>query len=97
MKYFIFILLSFAPLNSLSAALPPLFQGMREIKAIFDDPDTLKYLDSGDVITDIKKTETGYLITTNKKEVLVEIVYESSSVPGPVKFHLRFPAKTNKT
>lgn len=96
MKNILFLfILCLIPLNSLNSALPPLYQGMKEIKAIFDEPDLLKHLNSGDMIMEIKKTENGYLIVTNKKQVPVDIVYESSNVPGPVRFHIRFPVKTS--
>jgi hypothetical protein len=96
MRHLLFFLaLCLVPFNLLSAALPPLYQGMKEIKAIFDDPDLLKYLTSADVIQDISKTEKGYLIKTNKQQLSVKVIYEASNVPGPVKFHLTFePVKT---
>ena len=72
------------------AALPPLWQGVEELKVILADKRLGDYLDAGDVITAIKKTEEGWIIITNKKRVTVNLTYEKSSKPGPVQFRISF-------
>lgn len=72
------------------AALPPLWQGVQELKVILADKRLGDYLDAGDVITSIKKTEEGWVIITNKKRVTVNLTYEKSSKPGPVQFRISF-------
>jgi hypothetical protein len=72
------------------AALPPLWQGVQELKVILADKRLGNYLDAGDVITAIKKNEKGWIIITNKKRVTAEVSYESSSKPGPVQFSVKF-------
>jgi len=86
--FFISCLFLFA--TSLPAALPPLFQDIAELKAIFDDPQLGQLLQSGEAIKEIQHTEKGYVISTNKNILAVEIVYASAARPGPAKFFVKF-------
>lgn len=80
----------FLSLGHLSAALPPLYQGLAELKAILNDPQLSKELQSGEVIESLEKTETGYEIHTNKSQLQVEVHYKPQKQPGPVQFDLEF-------
>jgi hypothetical protein len=72
------------------AALPPLYQGIKELQALLDDPDLSAELTSGEVIESIKKTESGYEVQTNRSRLQVDVHYKPQSVPGPVSFDLQF-------
>ena len=74
----------------LSAALPPVWQGIAEVKAIVSDPTLDKYLDSADILEGIYHTEEGWIIKTNRDELLVEVVPTPQSMPGPMHFELKF-------
>jgi hypothetical protein len=85
-------MLSFITLIHVScfAALPPLWQGVEELKVILADKGLAKHLDSGDVIVAIKKTEKGWTIVTNKKRVTALVTYETAERPGPQPFKVKF-------
>lgn len=77
--------------NSLSAALPPLYQEINEIKAILDDEKLSHYLSSGDLILSINRVEKGYVILTNHDQKLVaEVVYDQNRKIGPAQFQIVF-------
>lgn len=87
MKKILVILFGSIALNTtLPALLPPLYQSTAEIKAILSDEKLSEVLQSGDLIMDIKRTESGYLIITNHREVEAQIVYKKSHSIGPAKF-----------
>ena len=72
------------------AALPPLWQGVNEIKAILEDQQLSNVIPSGDVILKIIKIRDGYLVVTNKRKAFVKVNYEQNQQPGPVKFKIEF-------
>lgn len=72
------------------AVLPPLWQGVAELKAILDDKSLGDAIPSGDVILKINKDSDGYTIVTNKREVHVKVDYQPQDHPGPAKFNIRF-------
>lgn len=74
----------------LPALLPPLYTGIQEIKAILTDPHLPDHLQSGEVILSIEKQEGGYLITTNKQQLVAEIHPEAQTMPGPEQFTVHF-------
>lgn len=76
--------------GSLTAALPPLYQGMTEFNAILHDPQFAKSIPSGDVLEEIKKTPTGYEVTTNHSILQIDIEYLPQQYPGPAQFNLHF-------
>lgn len=80
------------PLYSL---LPPLYQGIAELKAILDDKKLGQELGSGEVILDIRKTDHGYLIVTNQNELMVQVIYQPNRFPGPAHFELEFKNPTS--
>ena len=75
---------------TLEAALPPLYQNRNEISAILSSPEFGQKLQSGEAILTIQKNETGYLITTNKNVLQVNVIYKHSDKMGPVPFDLKF-------
>lgn len=91
MKKLIVMLGAMMALNgAASAVLPPLWQGVAELKSMLNDKRFGETLQSGEVIQEIKKTDNGWRITTNKSEVDVHVVYQHASKPGPAQFVLEF-------
>lgn len=76
--------------SGLEAALPPLWQGTAEVKAILDDQQLSKVIPDGDVLIKIVKIHDGYLLITNKRKVKVKVNYEKNQMPGPAKFQIEF-------
>ena len=76
--------------GSAMALLPPLYQGIAELKAILNNDMLEQMLDSGEVITSITKTDEGYTIQTNHQQLLAQVVYEPNKLPGPAKFKILF-------
>jgi hypothetical protein len=72
------------------AALPPLWQGVQELKVILADKRLGDYLDAGDAITSVKKVDEGWIIITTKKRVTVRLTYDNTSKAGPVQFRISF-------
>lgn len=80
--------------HGLFAALPPLYESVRELQAILSDDKLGQVLSSGDLILEIKKTDAGFLIITNKHEVLARVISEPSKLMGPAQFKIVFEAPT---
>lgn len=82
--------------SSLFAALGPLAQNTREIKAILSHPEFDKKLDSSDTIKTIKHKGDSYIVRTEDVQMIVDVVYEkqpqagSQRQVGPIKFTLVF-------
>lgn len=76
--------------SSLSAALPPLYATLSEYKSLLRNPELAEKIGSGEPIQEIKRTDNGFLVTTNKHNLNVDIVYEPQDNPGPAKFHFIF-------
>lgn len=76
--------------GSLSAILPPLYQGKAEIEAILKDPEFSKALQSGEVIESIIRTQAGYEIETNHSLLQIDVEHVPPKQPGPVGIRLHF-------
>lgn len=74
----------------LSAALPPFAQSVRELDAILNGEEIKNYVPVGDMILQITRTPPGYILITNKRIVLIDVIYCPDSGIGPVKFKLIF-------
>lgn len=79
------------------AVLPPAWQGIKELQTILQDRTLSQYLDSGDYIEGINRTENGWAITTNHGLVEVEVRSLPQDVPGPEKFELKFTSQRSAT
>lgn len=81
-------------MSALSAALPPLYQDLREIQAILEDPRLTKALTDDQAIVSISRISdnatNGYDIMTNKCSLHVDVVYVPTKLMGPAKFELNF-------
>ncbi len=80
----------FALTGTVSAALPPLWQNVAELKSILSDEHLGSHLESGESIILIKKTEKGWLIITNHHELPVHIKYKEATMPGPAQYDIEF-------
>lgn len=74
------------------AVLPPLAQQLAELRAIFASTE-MDRLGMAEMIENIEKTETGYLIKSTNKKMEVDIIHLPSGI-GPVKFDLNFKEPT---
>lgn len=72
------------------ALLPPVWQGVAEIRAILNDPQLNSELNSGDILESITREENGWLITTSKSKVRVQVIPQPQNMPGPEKFKLKY-------
>lgn len=72
------------------AALPPLYETLKEFKSLINDPRLEENLTSADAIQKIERTDKGFVVTTNKRTMNVGIVYEPALRPGPAKYKLVF-------
>lgn len=80
------LFLLFSSASFVDAVLPPLWQSRDEIKSLLQVPDLGKYLDSSELIVEIKKSDFGYLIITNKHTLEARIRYQPQDRPGPQTF-----------
>lgn len=72
------------------AALPPFAQTEREIRVIINSKELQQFIPYSDVFEKLTKTEEGYLITTNKREVRAVVHYSNESRVGPAEFSIEF-------
>lgn len=90
MKRVVLFALLFFSVGELCAALPPFIQSRREIEAILSNQEIYQYIPNSDVIHQIVKTPTGYMIITNNRILPVSIRYVSRKSLGPARFAIRF-------
>ena len=78
-------------------ALPPLAQGIREMQALFSDHRFYEGLGSAEILKDVIRTESGYLVLTQNYAMKVDVNYErrSDGMVGPVQFDLEFNTPVN--
>ncbi len=83
-------LLTFCIASQTFGALPPLYQSLKELKAVLESPELSNKLTSADYIEEIRRTDEGFLIKTNKHTIQAKLVVEPQGMPGPTKFHVIF-------
>ncbi len=78
--------------TSLFAVLPPLAQSTRELQALLTDAHLHEHLGSGELIQNIIRTESGYLVMTRNYLMRVDIQYHPNEQKrvGPAVFELQF-------
>lgn len=76
--------------TTLESALPPFWQEVAELQALFQSPELKDHFDSADLIQEIQKSPNGYRIITQRRTVDVEVIFHPQSLPGPAKFSLQF-------
>lgn len=94
MKKFIFLFISIFTVSSTYAMLPPLYHTLNEIKGILSDERLAQELGSAEGITKIEKNDEGYLITTYRYQLQVDVHYIPQKLIGNPKFELKFYEKT---
>ena len=84
-------------LTNLVAALPPFVQSKREIETILSNQEIYQYIPNSDVILQIIKTSSGYLIVTNHRILPVTVQYLTNQNMGPARFSIEFqkPIESN--
>jgi len=89
MKKMIFVLLA----STTFAALPPLTQSTREMQSLLSDARFYDSLGSAEMIKDIIRTDSGYLVLTQHYAMRVEVKYGGANDQkwaGPAQFQLEF-------
>lgn len=88
MKKLIFILLA----STIFGALPPLAQSIRELQSVLADSRFYNTLGSAEMIKEIIRTESGFLILTQNYEMSVDVKYGGGERKGigPIHFELEF-------
>ena len=84
------IALALATSSTAFAALPPLAQSQREIRAILDAPETYHLLGGAEPIEQIVHTDNSYTVITAHQKLMVDIEYQRSGKIGPAEFKLHF-------
>lgn len=91
MKTISLLLLTFLiAAGNAEAVLPPLYESLKEYQALLNDKKLTEYLQSGELILDIKRNENNFQIVTNKHMLIVDIVYVPTGRIGPAEFRLEF-------
>jgi hypothetical protein len=90
MRFIIIAVILIGCITEVHGALPPLFQGKREIETILSSKELTQYIPAGDLLEQITKTPTGYMIITNKRVVAIIVNYQPAEQIGPAKFSLQF-------
>lgn len=80
---------AFTAIN-VQAALPPFYESVKEYKALLASPELANQISPGEMIRDIQRDEQGFLVTSLRQTLQVDVVYDPISQPGPAKFHLVF-------
>lgn len=62
-------------LTATAAFAAPLDRSIREIRDIVSSPELRRYLPPNEVIVNIRRIDRGYLITTNRFQLLVDVIY----------------------
>lgn len=93
MKRIIFTILFLFALSTSYAALPPLYHTLNEIKGIINDERLTEMLGSAEGITKIERNENGYLVTSYRYQIQVDVNYLPQPYPGSGKFELKFHEK----
>lgn len=76
--------------SSCFAALPPLWNSVREIEGILKHPDLKEYLDASQTINAIERVPGGFRVITNTSKVLVELSPRHDQHVGPVQYEYTF-------
>jgi len=73
--------------SSLQALLSPLYQSSQEFKALTNDKKLLEKLEAGETVVAITRFDKKFQVLTNRKKILVDIVYDAPANINPAKFH----------
>jgi hypothetical protein len=76
------------------AILSPLNQSLEEIQSIVQSTDLQKYIPQDQAIVEIQRNANGYVLKTEKMQMIVEIQYLPIERPGRQQFKLVFQHPT---
>ena len=90
-KRFLGLAFTAAALSSPAIALlAPLNQSVAEMQALVSNPQLTANVPSSEQIVDVVRTPQGYLVLTTNYLMMVDVVYQPQTMPGPQKFDLVF-------
>lgn len=72
------------------ALLPPFYESLSELTSLLKDPRLAEKLGSGEPILNIQKNNLGYLITSNKYQLQVNVIYQETKLLGPAQYTLEY-------
>ncbi|KAF3363324.1 hypothetical protein PHSC3_000078 [Chlamydiales bacterium STE3] len=72
------------------ALLPPLWESVAQIKTVLDSTELKNYLESGERIESLSRSDEGFIIITNASTIRAIISPEPQHYPGPAKYHVHF-------
>lgn len=75
---------------SAEAALPPVYESVKELRTLLDSPQLTDQLGSGEAIQSITRDDKGFIVKSTKYTLKVDVIYDPVNHPGPAKFHLKF-------
>lgn len=90
MEKVVSLLLALGLTSSSFAALPPVYQSIREYNALLNSPELASHLTSGETISKIERHTDHFEVRTPQHKMDVLVVYEEQQSIGPVEFHLEF-------
>jgi hypothetical protein len=93
MKKIILILIAVFAVSTSFAMLPPFYHTLNEIQTILADERLSEALGSAEGITKIEKVDGGYLITSYRYQLKVDVNYLPQQLIGRGKFELKFNEK----
>lgn len=95
MRKTLFTLLFIGMMSSpVFAILSPIHQSVKEIDAILWSRELSQHFNQADTIQEIKRVDNGYVVITEDKQMMVEVIYIPSQRVGPQEFKLVFhPAR----
>lgn len=88
-KLVLSLILSFLSTQPLFALLSPLDQSIQELKTLIESPE-IRNLPTAEPIVDIWKLGSRYIISTENRQMAVDVVYSPRKTPGPQEFKLVF-------
>lgn len=83
--------------QSAFALLPPLHQSVKEIETILSSEDLTQGLPPSQTIHSIVAYDTGYVVSTQEYQIVVEVRKQPQERPGPAQFELIFHEPTKLT
>jgi len=88
------LIVGLATISPAFAVLSPLDQSLRELKTILDSEELRQNLQTSEAIQDVWHVGNRYIITTENRQMVVEVHYLKQNRPGRQEFELQFsPAK----
>jgi hypothetical protein len=81
--------------SRIEAALPPLFQSIREFEAVIQSEELANLLGSEEIVMSIEKQDDLFTIVTTKHTLKAKIVSLPQAMPGPRAFKVVFESASS--